>query len=252
MDFSLAILSGEPKTARHYMESENKQSGDLYALLGWLEKNRNQVITVAVVLILAGITYFYFDWRKSEGAVEAGKALSTVLLANNAAGASSDVLLKVANDNAGTDAAARALLAAAGKQFIDGKIDDAKSSFQRFTAEYPENALMSQAKYGLAVCLEAKGNTNEAAVAFKEVMDRYAGENTTLPAKFSLARLYEAEGKLEQARDYYMDIARDGRNTFGMEAASRLNALFQKNPNLRPTPTSAPAMNRTAVKPAAP
>ena len=107
---------------------------------------------------------------------------------------------------------------------------------------------MSQAKYGIAVCLESQGKTADAAVVFKEVMDRYAGENTSLPAKFSLARIHEADGKLEQARDYYMDIARDGRNTFGMEAGSRLNALFQKHPNLRPT--SASAMNRTTVTPA--
>lgn len=232
------------------MESENKQSGDLYALLGWLEKNKNQVITGAVVVILVGIAYFYFDYRKSEKAIEAGRALSAALLTGNTTGPSVDALLKVANDNAGTDAAARALLSAAGKQFVEGKIDDAKASFQRFASEYPESSLMSQAKYGIAVCLEAQGKTADAAVVFKEVMDRYAGENTTMPAKFSLARICEAEGKFEQARDYYMDIAREGRNTFGMEAGSRLNALFQKHPNLRPT--SASAMNRTAVTPAAP
>ena len=248
MDFCLAIPFGEPKTARHYMESENKQSGDLYALLGWLEKNRNQIITGTVVLILAGIAYFYFDYRKSESAIAAGQALSAVLMSGSPTGASADALMKVANDNAGTDAAARALLSAAGQQFVDGKLDDARTSFQRFVTEYPENSLMCQAKYGLAVCLEAQGNFTNAAVAFKEVMDRYAGENTTIPAKYSLARLYEAEGKLEQARDYYLDIARDGRNTFGMEAASRLNALFQKHPNLRPSP-GASAMNRTAPTP---
>ena len=230
------------------MESEIKQSGDLYALLGWLDKNKNQVITGGVVIVLAGIAYFYFDWRKSEKQVEAGQALSAALLTGSSNGASAEALLKVANDNSGTDAAARALLSAAGKQFIDGKTDDAKASFQRFVTDYPENVLMAQAKYGIAVCLETQGQSSNAAVAFKEVVDRYAGENTTVPAKFSLARIYEAEGKLEQARDNYLDIARDGRNTFGMEAASRLNALFQKHPNLRPS--APPAVNRTAVAPA--
>jgi predicted negative regulator of RcsB-dependent stress response len=229
------------------MESENKQSGDLYTLLGWLEKNRNQVITGVVVVILAGIIYFYFDYRKSERAVEAGQQLSAALLTGTTGGPSADALLKVANDNAGTDAGARALLTAAGKQFVDGKIDDAKASFQRFVSEYPESPLMNQAKYGIAVCLDTQGKGSEAATAFKEVMDRYAGENTTAPSKFALARIYEADGKLEQARDYYMDLARDGRNTFGMEAGSRVMALFQKHPNLRPTSTS--AMNKTAVAP---
>jgi TolA-binding protein len=200
------------------------------------------------VAILAGVIYFYFDYRKSEKAIEAGQELSAALLSNNGAGASTDALLKVSNVNAGTDAGARALLTAAGQQFVAGKVDDAKASFQRFVSEYPESSLMSQAKYGIAVCLDAKGQTAEATTAFKEVMDRYAGENTTMPAKFALARIYEADGKLEQARDYYMDLARDGRNTFGMEAGSRVTALMQKHPNLRPAAPA--AMNRTAVAPA--
>jgi predicted negative regulator of RcsB-dependent stress response len=227
------------------MESENTQSGDLYTLLGWLEKNRNMVIGVAVGLVLIGIVYFYHDYHQSQKAIEAGQELSAAVLANG--GASTDALLKVANDNGGTDAGARALLTAAGKQFVDGKIDDAKASFQRFVSDYPESPLMSQAKYGIAVCLEAQGKTSEATTAFKEVMDRYAGENTTMPAKFALARIYEADGKLEQARDYYMDLAQ-GRSTFGMEAGNRVTALIQKHPNLRPT--APPATSRPTVAPA--
>src|SRR6185295_11926346 len=156
--------------------------------------NRTQVIIGVVALILAGIAYFYYDYRKSEGAIEAGQELSSVLLTGTATGASADALLKVANDNAGTDAAARALLTAAGKQFVDGKIDNAKASFQRFVSEYPESSLVNQAKYGIAVCLDTQGKSSEAATAFKEVMDRYAGENTTAPSKFALARIYEADG----------------------------------------------------------
>jgi len=230
------------------MESENKQSGDLYTLLGWLEQNKAQVITGVAVVILAGIIYFYIDYRKSENAIEAGQQLSAVILAAPSGVPTADALLKVANDNSGTDAGARALLTAAAKQFADGKVEDARASFQRFATEYPENPLMNQAKYGIAVCLESQGKTADATTAFKEVMDRYAGENTAAPAKFALARIYEAEGKLELARDYYIELARDGRNTFGMEAGSRANALLQKHPNLRPT--SASAMNKTAVAPA--
>lgn len=229
------------------MESENKQSGDLYTLLGWLDQNKNTIIAVAIAVVIAGVAYFYYDYRKSERTVEAGQQLSTVMLAGNGATPTADALLKVAEDTKGTEAGARALLTAAGKQFVDGKIDEAKNSFQRFVTEYPESSLMNQAKYGIAVCLEAQGKTAEATTAFKEVMDRYAGDNTTSPAKFALARIYEADGKLEQARDYYMDLARDPRSTFGMEAGSRVMALFQKHPNLRPTSTS--AMNRTAVAP---
>lgn len=230
------------------MQSEQTQSGDLYTLLGKLEQHKNQIITGVVVVIVVGIVVSFISYRKSEKQIEAGQALSAVLLTGSSNAPTADSLLKVASDAAGTDAAARALLAAAGKQFLDGKTEDAKSLFQRFVAEYPESLLISQAKYGIAVCLDTQGKTAEASPAFKEVVDRYAGENTTIPAKFALARIYEAEGKLEQARDYYLDIARDGRSTYGMEAGSRLTALIQKHPNLRPTAPA--AVNRTAVAPA--
>lgn len=250
MDFCLAILFREPKTARHYMESEQTQSGDIYTLMGKLEKNKNQIITGVVVVVAVGIIASYISWRKSEKAIEAGQALSAILLTGNTNGPATDSLLKIANDSAGTDAAARALLSAAGRQFVDGKTDEAKASFQRFVTDYPENALMSQAKYGIAVCLDAQGKTNEATTAFGEVLNRYAGENTTMPSKFALARIYEADGKLEQARDYYLDLARESRSTYSVEAGAKLTALLQAHPNLRPV--APPAVNRTAVTPATP
>lgn len=238
--FCLAIPACESKTARHYMQSEHTHSGDLYSLLGWLEKNRNQLIGGAVVIALVVIGINFVSWRKSEARIAAGNAVSAAVLSGEKSATSPESLLKIAGDHEGTPAAARAVLMAAGKQFTDGKIEEAKTTFQRFINDYPESRLMAQAKYGVAVCLEAQGKTAEATTAFKEVVDRYAGENTTIAAKFSLARLYEAEGKLEQARDYYLDIAREGRSSYAMDAMTRLSALIQKNPNLRP---AAPAVS---------
>lgn len=230
------------------MESENTHSGDIYAVLGWLEKNRKNLITAVVVVILAGVVYFYFNWKREQGQITAGEALSALYL--NAAGANvaAGDLLKFADANAGTDAGARALLAAAGQQLQDNKAEDAKACFQRFINDYPENPLMAQAKYGIAVCLETQGKSADAINAYREVADRYHDENAMMPAKLALGRLYEADKKLEQARDAYMDISRDTRSTMGAEAQARLVELFQKHPELRPKAPE-PAVGRTMAIP---
>ncbi|MEY4385319.1 MAG: hypothetical protein RLY20_602 [Verrucomicrobiota bacterium] len=232
------------------MESENTQSGDIYTVLGWLEKNRKNLITAVVVIILVGVGVSYYNWRKTEGQIIAGEALSSVLMANLGTNVSANSLLSVANSHAGTEAGSRALLAAATQQFVDGKVSDAQASFARFISDYPESTLIAQAKYGLAVCIESQGKTAEAITAYKEVVDRYAEDNTRPSGKLALGRLYEADGKLELARDSYMDIARDSRSAVGMEAQTRLLGLLQKHPELQPKApeTSAP---RAAIAPSA-
>jgi predicted negative regulator of RcsB-dependent stress response len=233
------------------MESEQTHSGDLYSLLGWLDKNRKQIISTAVIVAIVGVIVAFFVWRKSEKEIAAGEAISALMLSGSHEAPKADALLKVANENPGTDAGARALLAAAGLTFADGKTADAQNLFQKFLTDYEGNSLTPQAKLGIAACLEASGKTNEALSAFKEVVDRFVGENTATPAKFSLARLYEAQGKLEQARDLYMDLARDAQSTFGTEAISRLTAIIQAHPELRPGAAMA-TTNAPATLPAQP
>jgi len=229
------------------MDADIASTGQLYSLLGWIDKNRKQLISTAVILVVAGVVIGFVVWRAEQRQIQAGEALSAVALESGSAAPKADALMKVADDFAGTEAGGRALLTAAGQQFTDGKIADAQASFEKFVAEYADNSLVSQAKLGIAVCLEAQNKTAEATTAYKEVVDRYPGQNTAIPAKFYLAGLYETGGKLEMARDLYMDLAQDSRSTFGTEAIARLTAMFQKDPSLRPG--AKPAM---APSPAAP
>ena len=232
------------------MESDIKQSGDLYSLLGWLDKNRKQIISTSVVVVLVGIVVAYIFWRKDQKEIAAGEALAAVMLAGDRAQPSTDALLKIVEGNAGTAAAGRALLVAAGQEFADGKVDKAAELFQRFLREYEGNPLTSQAKFGIATCLESQGKAVEATTAFKEIVDRFGGDNIATPAKFSLARLYEAQGKLEPARDLFMDLARASQGTFGMEAVARLTAMFQNHPDLRPGAVTGKAAVPTNSPPA--
>jgi len=231
------------------MESHIAHSGQWYSVLGWLEKNRKQIIAAVVVLTIIGIVTGFVLWRKEQNEIAAGEALSAVMAAAGPAGVTSDALLKVAREYSGTDAGARALLDGAAQLFIEGKVAEAQEAFQRFLSEYEGSPLTPQAKLGTATCLDALGKSAEATAAFKEVVDRFPGEHTVTQAKFSLARLYEQQGKLEMARDLYMDLARDSRTLYGSEAIGRLTEIFQKNPGLRPGNPAEPAPTASAVVP---
>jgi predicted negative regulator of RcsB-dependent stress response len=235
------------------MESDIASTGQLYSLLAWIDKNRKQIISTAVILVLVGVVVAFVMWRNEQKQIQAGETLSGVMAASGATGPSAEALFKVASDYAGTDAGARALLGAAGELFAEGKITESQAAFEKFLGQYAGSPLLAQAKLGVAICLNTQGKTSEATVAFKEVVDRFPGENTVTPAKFYLAGLYEAEGKVEMARDLYLDLARDGRSTHGSEAIARLTEMFQKNPSLRPgaaTPTPASAAPTAPVAPA--
>jgi predicted negative regulator of RcsB-dependent stress response len=230
------------------MESDIAHTGQLYSFLGWLDKNRRQIISTSIVLALVGIVIAFVVWRNDQKEVAAGEALSSVMLAGNTAGDPIAALRKVASDYPGTDAAARALLAAAGQSFVQGKVAEAESLFRQFLAECSGNPLTPQAKFGVAACLDAEGKTNEAINAYKEVADRFNGENTSAPARLALGRLYESQGKLEQARDLYLKLAGESAGLIGTEAGDRLTDLFQKRPDLRP---HTGALGAPAIAPAA-
>lgn len=216
------------------MESDIIHTGQMYSLLGWLDKNRRQILSGIVAVIIIGIIVAFVVWRKGEQEAAAGEALSAALMpVNPTAAVSSSALLKVATDHAGTVAGARALLVAAGELFAEGKAAEAQMQFERYRTEYSESPLVAQANLGLAASLAAQGKTNEAVTAFKSVADRNRS-GTASAAKLSLARIYEAQGKLEAARDLYLDLVRDPAEMVRSEAGAHLGELFQQHPSLRP------------------
>ena len=77
---------------------------------------------------------------------------------------------------------------------------------------------------------------------------RHPPRNFAPPARLALGRLYESQGKLEQARDLYLKLAGESAGLIGTEAGDRLTDLFQKRPDLRP---HTGALGAPAIAPAA-
>src|SRR5262249_18885356 len=94
-----------------------------------------------------------------------------------------------------------------------------------------------EALLGIASCLDAQGKSDQALTAYKDLVTRHPNETFVPQAKFALARLYEAQGKVEMSRDLYQDIERAAPFTsLGNEAGVRLEELIAQNPKLAPAP----------------
>jgi tetratricopeptide (TPR) repeat protein len=215
----------------------------------WCEANKKQVAWGAGIVVVAGVIVAYYNWSQSEKEVSAGEAMSDVVVASLPGGAgaeSADAYLKVAAAYPGTSAGARALLAAAGLLFTQGKYTEAQAQFQRFTHDYPESPFRSEAMLGVAASLDALAKPEEAARAYKELIDRHPGEIVVPQAKFALARIYESQNKLKEARELYEEVYRDvnrpqAYSSIGNEAGIRADELRSKLPAPAPTKALTPA-----------
>lgn len=222
-------------------------------LLTWFEKNKRQLlIGTGLVAVVALVVSIYF-WRQTQAQTEASEALSKVIagsMTGAAPAGTTEALLKVANDYAGTEAAKRAVLLAAGNFFADGNYKEAQAQFEKFLRDYRDSPFAGQALLGVASSKDAQGKTDEAINAYKDIADHHAGESIAPQARFALGRLYEQQNKPELARDQYQQVAQlDANGALGSEAGLRLAELFSKNPSLvaaKQTSAVLPAVARPA------
>ncbi len=238
----------------------------------WCHQFKKQIAWGAGIVVVVGLAVYFVTWRSNEKEAAAGEAISSVAISQmNATGTRPDAAaayLKVAASFPNTDAGTRAILLAGSAYFADGKFTQAQEQFQRFAREHRDSPFVGEALLGVASCLDAQGKTDEAATAYKSVIDRRLGDHVLLQAKSSLARIYEKQNKPDQARTLYEEITRsDPYGSTGNEAAMRLEELKAKFPSLTTPPvasvtnimtlptapaTSAPAPVAVPPKPAKP
>jgi TolA-binding protein len=229
------------------MESNVAQLAIHEQLWTWFEGHKKQVLWAVVIVVAAAIGGGYFIWHQNEREVEASEALSKIGSTGDRSGMA-DAILKVAADYPNTDAGARALLLGGGMLFSEGKYAEARVQFEKYLRSSRETPLAGQALLGVATCLDMQGNTNEAITAYRDIIEHHPSDNIVPLAKFSLAQLYEAQNKLEQARDIYLTLARPGPfNTIATESNLRLEDLIQAHPELAP-PRPALPTNMPSIK----
>jgi len=217
------------------MDSDAAQLPAFDRLEIWLGKNRTQALTGATIVIAVGLIVGFFLWYRGEKETNASEALTSVAVPTGSGprADTADAYLKVAATYPKSSAAARAVLLAGSTFFVEGKYDQAKAQFEKFVHEYRDPTFMGQALLGIAACLDAHNKTDEAIRAYKDLMEHHSGDQAASQAKFALARLYEAQGKPELARQLFEEVARaEPYTSIGSEAGMRSEELKMKHPQL--------------------
>lgn len=202
----------------------------LFRLIPWLEANLKQIALGLTVILIAVFAYFFYSYQQSQKELAAGQGLTQAMMLSDASQRAA-ACLKIATEYPGTLAGQRGLIEGATALFTTGKYGDAQTEFQKFLETYPDNFFTPQATLGVASCLDALGKTDQAIMAYQKAAGQTVNGNVVGTAKFSLARIYEAQGKLSEASTLFGEVARNFANTsLGSEAGMRAVELRAKLP----------------------
>ncbi len=235
------------------MHPESSESTWIYEALAWIELNRKWLIGGGVVVLAIIVGGYIYDWHAKHVELEANKALFA--LESRAGGQdqpsplSATDLLAIVSEHAGTSAAQRALLLAAGDMYAQGKYAESHAQFEKFVAQHSSSPLAPTAALGIASCLDAQDKLDQAIVAYQRLITRHPAEPAAARARLNLALIHETRNQPDQALRLYDELNKP--NTYGAvatEASRRRERLLLKNPQLAPTNATA---TTTVVKPPA-
>lgn len=207
----------------------------------WFEVHKKQVLIVgiaALAAVIIGVIYTHWSEQRELAANEALLVLRPPVAGpDRNRPVPSDKYLKVAEEYSSAAAGKRALLLAAEAMFVEGKFDQAKSTFERFLAENPGHVMSPQADLGIAACLEAQGQTKEALTAYDQVRKRYPQDGAlSAQARLAMARINESQGNLPQAHTLYRELVEasraQGYNSWIEEASTRMFKMEKEHPEL--------------------
>jgi predicted negative regulator of RcsB-dependent stress response len=209
----------------YYMEAQDTSGLFLFKLWPWIETNKNRIFIGAGIIVAAAFIFSFVAWERGQKEIAASAALTQLTVSvqpGTTASQLADMYLGVASDHPGTLAAQRAQLQGAATLFAAGQFAGAQAQFQKFLDAYPESSFAASAALGVAASLDAQDKSDLAATAYQLVINTYSDPANVMAAKFALARIDEQHGKLNEALNYYQDIARIGANTsLAMEAGIR-------------------------------
>ncbi len=138
------------------MGSDATEALSFYQLWAWVETNRKQVAWGAVALAAATFIAWFFFVHQDAKEIAASEALSAAAAPQvgvpGAGADTAEAYLRVAATYPNSSAAARAVLLGAASLFVEGKYDQAKLQFERFTREHRDSPFMGQALLGIAAC----------------------------------------------------------------------------------------------------
>jgi predicted negative regulator of RcsB-dependent stress response len=226
------------------METQDVPAEFLFKLWPWLEANKTRLIGGGAAIVLVAIIYSFVAWQHGQNEINAGEAFTQLMLTPSSsldATQEAAAFAELASKYSGTEAARRAQLQAASTLFESGNYADAQAQFQKFLDVY-SGPLDAAAALGVAASLEAQDKADLATTAYLRVVSSYAGSPAALQADFSLGRLAEQQGKLQEAEGYYESAAQPGRagGTISEEAQGREYQIKMELAAAQKTPPTSP------------
>jgi len=227
-------------------QQDRPEGAGLFEAMTWFEVNKKRLALAAIALLFIAFGVYVMTHLSHQKEINASAALielrTPVNAPTNQPPIPASEYTKIATEFAGTAAAERALILAAGASFTEQKYADAQAKFQSFLDQHAGSEWAPDASYGVAASLEAQGKQDEALKAYQRVYTSYPNEPVAAQARMSLARVNEAAGRPEEALKQYEELARPGPGGMTMavqEAMIARERIVKKHPNLAAKPTNA-------------
>jgi TolA-binding protein len=181
-------------------------------LVFWVQ-HRQKVVLLTGLLVAALLIYFASEFLRTRKLDSAAQAL---------AGAHDVAALRtVAREFAGTAAGGNALLLAADQLRKAGKFDEAAAEARTFIDEYPNHPLISGAWTSLAATQELQGKVDEALSTYQKVSTSFSTSFSAPVALLGEARIFKQKGKTEDAQRVFEQIINQYPDTLFSQQAMR-------------------------------
>ncbi len=188
-------------------------------LVFWMQHQR-KVIAIASLLAVALLVFLAAEFLRIQKLTGSARALSTAT--------DETALRKVLSDYPGTAAAGEAHLLLAERLRKAGKLDEAATTLRAFIDKSPEHPLISGAWTSLAATQEMQGKTDEALSTYQRVSTSFSTSFSAPVALLGQARIFKQKGKTEDARRIYDQVINQFPETLFSGLASRENQLLKK------------------------
>ena len=236
----------QPRIVQPHARVEPEGAGMIEAM-AWLEVNKKRLAVGAVLILLVGFGAYVFSYMSEQKEKTASAALIDLRppISTNDPPVPATAFLKVTEDYAGTAAAERALILAAGAYFTEGKYTEAQNTFDRLLKEKPGSKWAPDAQFGIAASLESQGKRDDALTAYQRVTTAYATSAVVNEAHLAMARIYEAKNQPAEALKQYDELTRGGMMSMrSQDAMMRRSQLLKKHPELdKPATNAVPSMS---------
>jgi len=163
-----------------------------------------------LVVLLLVINYIVESQERAR--MEAATLLGEALIAEESGqfGETIRIAEQLITSYAGTPAAAQGMLVLANRYFVQGNFDDAQRLYERFLSDYGQTDVLVYAAWsGIASCLEARGQVQEAARKYQDYAAAHPGTVQTAFALWEAARCHGWVGDLATRKSLLEQIIRD-------------------------------------------